>query len=236
MNKKKTPVLSRAASYLLAFVMVAGCAASTPPTLDTSSEAEATFDGLYPIKGGAADAAWARPGVDISKYTKIRLQGVGIEYRPGGESGRLYTNRTNADHFEVTEGQRARFEELMRETIREELARSERFTLVEENGPDVLLILGGLLDVVSFVPPDPAGRSNVYLSRVGEATLVLEIRDSITQATLVRAIDRRAAERSSGDFSHSNSATNRAEVRRMASFWARRLRTRLDELASQPQQ
>ena len=53
----------------------------------------------------------------------------------------------------------------------------------------VLLVMGGLLDVVSFVPPDPVGGwSEVYLSRVGEATLVLEIRDSITQTTLATAI------------------------------------------------
>lgn len=232
MNNENIPVLSRAASYFLALAFVAGCAASTP-TIDTSSEAEATFDGLYPIKGGTADGAWARPGADLSQYTKIRLQGVGVEYRPGGESRRLARSTTSASHFEVTEGQRAKFESVMREAFREELARSERFTLVEENGPDVLLILGGLLDVVSKVPPEHLGRSNVYLSKVGEATLVLEIRDSITQATLVRAIDRRAAESASG-VSHSNSATNRAEVRRLAQFWARRLRTRLDELASQP--
>jgi len=234
MNNENIPTLRRVASYFLVLAFVAGCAASTP-MLDTSSEAEATFDGLYPIKGGAADGAWARPGVDISQYSKIRLQGVGIEYRPGGESGRLYTSRTRAEHFEVTEEQRAIFESLMRETFREELGQSTHFTLVEENGPDVLLILGGLLDVVSFAPPDLAGRGNIYLSSVGEATLVLEIRDSITQATLVRAIDRRAASRTGRDFTQSNTVTNRVEARRLAQLWARRLRTRLDELAARAQ-
>lgn len=230
MNYERIPGLNRIASVLLVLAFVAGCAASTP-TLDTSDEAGATFDGLYPVKGGLADAAWARPGTDLTQYSKIRLEGVGVEYRPGGESGRTSRARTSASHYEVTEAQRERFETLMRETFREELARSEHFTLVEEDGPDVLLIMGGLLDVVSHVPPEPIGRANVYLSKVGEATLVLEIRDSITQATLVRAIDRRAAENASG-VSHSNSATNRAEVRRLASFWARRLRTQLDEIAT----
>lgn len=231
MSYKRIPGLNHISSLLLVLALVAGCSTSTP-TIDMSADTEATFDGLYPIKGGSADAAWARPGADLSHYTKIRLHSVGVEYRPGGETRRLSSARTSASHFEVTEAQRTRFEAVMREAFREELARSEHFTLVEEDGPDVLLIAGGLLDVVSHVPPEPVGRNNVYLSRVGEATLVLEIRDSITQATLVRAIDRRAAERSSGDFSHSNKATNRAEVRRLASFWARRLRTQLDEIAA----
>ena len=228
MNTKIAPL--RAVAWAAALFVAAGCTSS--PTLDTSAEAEQTFDGLYPVKGSKADQVWARPGFDLSQYSKIRLQGVGIEYRPGGESGRTYSARTSAEHYEVTERQRAAFEEVMREAFRDELGRSKHFTLVDENGPDVLLIMGGLLDVVSFVPPEPAGRGNIYLSRVGEATLVLEIRDSITQATLARAIDRRAAETIGGQFRESNRVINRAEVRRLAKFWAGRLRDRLDELAS----
>lgn len=64
------------------------------------------------------------------------------------------------------------------------------FTLVKELGPDVLLIRAGLLDIVSFVPPERIGRSEIYLTEIGQVTLVLELRDSITNAILLRAIDR----------------------------------------------
>jgi len=215
------------AGSLLSILVLAGCAGSTP-TIDTSAEAEVTFDGLHEVKGGTADLVWARPGSDISQYSKIMLQGVGVEYRPGGEEGRTYHARAQGGPFEVTAEQREEFEKEMKEAFREELARSEHFELVDQAGPDVLLIIGGLLDVVSYVPPEPIGRSEIFLSQVGEATLVLEIRDSITQTALVRAIDRRAAE-SSGEFNRSNRVTNRAEVRRLAKSWARLLRTRLDE-------
>lgn len=216
--------------YLLVALLMAGCATSTP-TVDTSAGAEMTFDGLYPIKGGSADAAWARADVDLTQYSKLMLEGVGVEYRPGGESGRMYSARSSADHFEVTEKQKADFEALMAEVFREELGKSSHFTLVDEPGPDVLLIRGSLLDVVSYVPPDTmSGRDRIYLSRVGEATLVLELRDSITEAILARAIDRRAAE-SQYQVRESNRVTNRSEVRRLAGTWARMLRTRLDEFA-----
>ena len=59
-----------------------GCASSTP-VIDTGPDAEITFDGLHEVKGGSADQAWARPDLDLSQYTKIKLQGAGIEYRPG---------------------------------------------------------------------------------------------------------------------------------------------------------
>ena len=205
---------------------VAGCAGSNP-TIDTSVEAEMTFDGLYPVKGGTADAAWARPGADISQYSKIMLQGVGIEYRPGGESGRLYHARSRADHFEISEKQKEKLNEILHEAFSDELRKSDHFEIVDAPGPDVLLVRGGLLDVVSFVPPEPIGRTEIYLSSVGEATLVLEIRDSQSEAIIARAVDRRAAEDTLG-FSESNRINNIAEIRRLAKTWARLLRERLD--------
>ncbi len=211
---------------LLAAVLglLAGCAGSGP-TLDTS--AEMTFDGLYPVKGGTADEAWARPGVDLSAYSKIMFHGVGVEYRPGGETGRLYSARRGGDYFEIPEKQKRRLENMLREEFRKELSKSEHFTVVDKPGPDVLMIRGGLLDVVSFVPPDPIGTADIYLSKVGEATLVLEIRDSTSEAVFARAIDRRAAEDMRG-FMESNRVANMREVQRLVSFWAKKLRERLD--------
>ena len=213
----------------LAAITMAGCAAP-PPTVDTSAEAEMTFDGLFPVKDSRADQAWARPDVDLTQYSKVMLQSIGIEYRPGGESGRTLSSRSSGGPYEVTEEQKDRFEALMRETFLDELGKSEHFTIVTKPGPDVLLVRGGLLDVVSYVPPDPVGvRSDVYLSRVGEATIVIELRDSITEAILARAVDRRAAEQMTGAWQASNRVTNATEVRRMARTWARLLRERLDD-------
>lgn len=103
--------------------------------------------------------------------------------------------------------------------------------LVNEPGPEVLLIRGALLDVISYIPPEPVGgRVNVYLSQVGEATLVLELRDSITEAIMARAVDRRAAEGMTR-LTESNRVSNVTEVKRLARHWGRLLQTRLDELA-----
>jgi len=213
---------------------LAGCAASTP-TIDTSPEAEVTFDGLREVKGGSADHAWARPGTDISQYSKIMLQTAGIEYRPGGESGRSLSARSRGGPYEVTEQQKQRFRALVNKEFLEELSKSERFTIVDEAGPDVLLIRGALLDVVSWVPPEPIGRGEVFISQIGEATLVLELRDSITETTLARVVDRRAADaaaRGGLSLSMSSPVTNQADVARVIRHWARLLRERLDEFAA----
>ena len=230
MSNKDIRVRYRLTALPIATLLVFGCGISTP-TIDTSPEAEVTFDGLHEIKASTADKAWARPDVDLSKYSKIRLQGAGIEYRPGGESGRTWMARSRGGPYEVTEKQKEGLRQIVAEAFLDELGRSEKYTLVNESGPDVLVVRGALLDVVSYVPPEPvAGRSTVYLSSVGEATLVIEIRDSITDAILGQAVDRRAAEQMGGNMvMDSNRVTNTSEVRRLAKRWASLLRTRLDE-------
>jgi hypothetical protein len=221
---------------LLPFVAAFAVAcSSTPPSIDTSDAAEVSFDGLHSVLNPkVVDAAWALPGADLTGYTKIKLEGAGIEYRPGGESGRTAVSRSRGGPYEVTDVQKERFAAVVNEVFRNELAQSEKFELVEESGPDVLLVRGALLDVISYVPPETTGRVDVYLSSVGEATLILEVRDSITNAIYIRAVDRRAASDITGSVSSmpSSRATNKSDVRRMVKRWGRGLREMLETVLS----
>ena len=192
--KKLIPV----AMLTLGISLTSGCS-TTAPMIDTSPDAEVTFDGLTKVEGSSADEAWARADLDLSMYSRIILQGAGIEYRPDGESRRTSMVRSSAKHFEVTDSQKERLGSVVAEAFLKELGQSQKYTIVSEPGPDVLLVRGALLDVVSYVPPETVGRSEIYLRSVGEATLVLELRDSTTDAILARVVDRRAAEDVSGN-------------------------------------
>ncbi|MFT7265703.1 MAG: hypothetical protein ACI9A2_003791 [Halioglobus sp.] len=208
---------------------ISGCATPTP-TLDTSPNAEITFDGLHEVKDSAAGKAWVMPGLDLSGYTKIMVEGAGIHYRPGGETRRNSMARSNDGPFEVDDKQKTRFKQLVGETLLDELGKSERFTLVNEPGQDVLLIRAALLDVVSYVPPEPIGRNEIYLTEIGEVTLVLELHDSMTDAILVRAIDRdRIGD--NGRMQNSNRVMNTSEVKRLIRKWTSTLRKRLDSFS-----
>ncbi len=231
MNKTLVGRLRRLAILPLAAILGMGCT-TTPPSIDTSEGAQATFDGLYPVLNSRADAAWAVPGMDLSGYSKILLRGEGIEYRPGGESGRSTMARSSGGPYEVTEAQKERLLATVSEAFRKELGKSTRYTLVDEPGPDVLLIRGTLLDVVSYVPPDVVGRNEVFLSSVGEATLVLEVRDSITNAIFARAVDRDAAADMGGTLQRSNRTMNAAEVRQLVQRWAKSLLAALEGFPS----
>ena len=226
--------LSAAAVVLVVFS--AGCTSS--PSFEETGEYEETFDGLSPVRGTIMDRVWARRDIDLTGYSKIMLQPIGVEFRdsPGPYSGRAgaaqRARRSDQTEFALDEQTRMLFVEEISSAFRQELELSEVFTIVNEPGPDVLLIRVGLLDVVSRVPPETAGRSRIFIDRVGEATLVLEIHASESQAIFVRAVDRRAAERR-GTMVESNRVTNRAEVRRLGRRWGGILRDGLDTLMTQ---
>jgi hypothetical protein len=199
---------------------------------DAESVTELTYEGLKLIEDGPTSRVWERPGIDLSDFKRVHLLGAGVQFRPGGETGSSREARRRGGPFEVTEAQKARFIEIMGEAFEAELAQSELFELTEDVGPDVLLIEGALLDVVSWTPPNPTGNQNqgIQLVAVGEATLVLEARDSITNTVFARAVDRRAARRPGGRMFESNRVNNENQLRRLASSWASLLRTRLEEM------
>lgn len=226
----KTRYLSAIAVLAIA---TAGC--SPTPTLQSGPDAEMTHDGLTRIDGTIMDAAWARGDVDLSGINKVRFQGLGVEYRnnSGPYSGRGGTGttraRSNTTEFQLDADTRALFEEEIRGAFLEEFQTSTVFTVVEEPGADVIDIHIGLLDVVSRVPPETVGRSRVFIDSVGEATLVLELRDSISNTVLARAVDRRAAS-SGGTMIESSPPRNRSEVRRLGRRWGGILRDGLEKL------
>lgn len=223
-------------SLLMAIATLSVACTTAPPTIQTGPDAEVSFDGLHKVDNSRADIAWARPDFDISSYTKIMLVAGGIEYTPAKNRGRTEAERSRGGPYFIDEDTRVRFEAEVTRTFLEEMQKIENFEIVDEPGPDVLMVRGGLLNVESYVPVDQfsstAGRSNMFIRQVGEATLVLELRDSETNAILARSIDRRAAGPLGGTFMESNSVTNLAEVRRLIRFWATRLRDALDGFVS----
>lgn len=224
-------------SFFLTVALLAGC--TSTPEFQTGPDAEVTHDGLTRLDRTVLDTVWARTDIDLTSYSKIMFEGVGIEFRPvdgpySGRAGMGQGSRATSSRsvFQLDEATK----ELVREEISgafvEEMAASDVYEVVEEPGPDVLLLRAGLLDVISRVPPETIGRSSVWLDSVGEATLVMELRDATSNAILVRAVDRRAAERPAGSTIQSSTVSNRADVRRLGRRWASIIRGGVETLMS----
>jgi hypothetical protein len=215
-------------SIVLALLVVA-CAKA--PTIQQGPDAEVTFDGLVRIDNSVFSNAWIDPDVDLTKYHKVMPGGADFEYRAVKKSNSsTMARRANESEFWISDANREKVREIVTVAFREELLLSKNFEFANTRGPDTLIIVGALHDIVSRVPPDIVGRGEVFLASVGEATLILEARDSLSGETIYRAVDRRSAEQAGGYLTMSNSVRTTTEVRRMAKRWASRLRVGLDSI------
>ena len=212
----------------MSVMAIAGCS-SAPPTIQQGPNAEVTYDGLHAIDNSVFKLAWADPDIDFSKYDQIIAGGAFLEFRAVRKISSTQAMSTSGE-FYIDEESRERLREEVSTIFREEMAKSTRFTMVEEPGPNVLVISGGLQDIVSNVPPEPVGRANIYISSVGEITLILEAVDSMSGEVIFRAAERRIAERGSGQAMLSNTVSNWAEIQRLLRRWARTLREGLDSI------
>ncbi len=217
---------------LLLFLLAGSLAAceATIPTYQTGAFAEMSADGLAKVNNARVSAAWIRPGIDLSSYDKIMLISAGIQYRSVREVNRL--NLSRASEFPLDQRQRELIEASVREVFNEEMAKIQRFEIVGEAGPDTLALTGMFVDVTSFVPPTNLGRVDYYLSQLGEATLILELSDSMSGQVLARATDRRVIE--PAFVTESSPVSNRFELRRELDRWADDIREGLESLVETP--
>ena len=227
-----TSAIRRPTAVLLALVIAmalnSGCATTSSSSASTG---EPTHDGLMPLSGTRAQRVWVRPGFDLAGYTKIMLIGAGIQYRPVKELTGTRTFHGSRTEFPMTEQAKQDLERLITDEFDKALAKLTRFEEVKEPGPDVLMVRGAFLDVVSRVPPEGPGRTDYYLDSVGQATFMVEMIDSQSGSVMIRAVDTRAAQ-TRGYTPQSNRVTNTAEARRLFARWANMLVEALNEVTS----
>jgi hypothetical protein len=206
-----------------------GCAPR--PVIDYAGEAR---DGLVPVRDSGMQEAWIRPDVNLSRYRKVMLAPVEVQFRtlPPGAGKSL--NPSGDREFPISPDDQARLVTVVTEVFREELGESRTLALTDQPGPEVLIIRAQLLDIISRVPPEKPS-TQTFVDEIGEATLVLELSDAESGATLVRATDRRAADGGHGgsvedELVRGNSVVAWSEVRRATRRWAAAVTRRIDQL------
>ena len=225
-NQAEGKILMKNLLFVTLVVSITAC--TTTPTIQQGPDAELSFDGLVAIDNSVFQRAWIDPDIDLSVYDKIMPGGAEFEFRAVRGTAGTSSRASSRNEFPISDEGQQRLIDTVSEIFKEELSNSQYFTITDTPGDDVLVVKGALLDIVSRVPPERVGRSDVFLSSVGEATLVLELRDSVSGETIYRAADRRAAEAAGGRGIRANTVTTWNEVRRLARRWATRLRDGLD--------
>jgi hypothetical protein len=143
-------------------------------------------------------------------------------------------SRGGSGPYQVSEEDQAKFQEVVGDAFMTELSRSKQFAIVDEVGPDTLLVRAQVLDIVSTVPGPIAGTVDSFISSLGEATLVFELIDAetgVVQATVGERRQILPPGRATGGVGGApmNSATIWNDVKNWSTTTARDLRVALDK-------
>jgi len=208
------------------------CAAlfSVPALAKKQQLPEVDEDGLHLLKDTKVAVAYAKPDASLEPYAKVKLSDCFVQFKQNWQYNynmqQIGLSGTVTD--KDAEAIKKRLAEEFR-TIFTDVLTSEGFELVDEAGPDVLLLRPALLNV-DVTAPDirPAPRSRTYIRSAGEMTLYMELYDSATDTLLARFADPQAdPERLS---KVATRTTNQAAATRILRSWAELLAKHLGEV------
>ena len=196
-----------------------------------AEEAPASWDGLVEVKPKKMDMVYLLPGADFRPYTKVMVDPTEVAFRKDwlkemNRAGTSLSQRvTEEDAAKILEAARSNFDDIFQEAFT-----GAGYAVVATPGPDVLRVSTGVLNLYLNAPDTmSAGRSRSFTANAGEATLVIEVRDSTTGALLGRVVDQRET-RDSGGMQMANSVTNLSDFRVLFKQWAATAAKGLDEL------
>ena len=214
-------------AVLCAFFIALQAAAQQDPMTAVDGQAD-----LEPVKKAKFRNTYVNTDADFSQYSKLFLGDAFFDYRDEGtaHSTRSTMTRSSKSVFGISDSERQKFEQVVDEAFIKELGKAKNFSIVDDLDENTMIMRGAVVDIISRVPPEFVGRSEVYLASVGEATLVMEFLDGKTGEVLARIAERRTIGRGQIDMMSmpANSVTVWADVRRWAASSAKRLRSELD--------
>jgi hypothetical protein len=199
---------------LLGLCIVAFLAAGTAPS---QAAAPATSDGLVPVRSWNLDELYLRPNADLANYRKVVIDPVQVAFRSDWNKDFV---DPHASIRRLTQDDVRRIADETASTLQSAVAeafKARGYEVAAAPGPGVLRLSPSVTDLYVNAAENLAtgGTTKSFTKDAGEATLVLEARDSVSGTLLGRVVDRRTAQETKG--------TQISDVRRTTtvsnSFW-----------------
>ena len=208
----KRSTAAMAVLAMLAFANPGGAPAKGPP---------ASWDGLVQVPSKQLALVYLQPGADFRGYSKVMIEPTEVAFHKDWRKDYNSTRRDLSGKVSESEVQRAVAKgiEAATDIFTQEWQKSG-YAIAAAPGPDVLIVRTGVLNISVTSPDRPSSvRSFGFANEAGRATLVVEVRDSLTGALLGRAVDQELA----GDNSVGwrTSVSNRSDFRDLVAQWAR---------------
>ena len=181
--------------------VLAVCAAALALlSLPSQAADAATSDGLVAVRSWNLDELYLRPNADVSSYRGVVIDPVQVSFRKDW-------NRDFVDPH-------ARLRRLSQDDVRKiaddtaigmqnalaDAFRAKGYTIATAPGPGVLRLSPTVTNVYVNAVEDlyTGGTTKSFTKDAGEATLLLDVRDSVSGTLLGRVVDRRTAQQTKG--------------------------------------
>ena len=220
----------RAGAFWTILALALTAAFCVPAVASKEKLPEVSKDGLHLIKGSKVAVAYAKPGASLAPYTKLKILDCFVDFKKDwqrdynlneiGLDGRV----TDKDAEAIKKGLAAEFNEVFTDVLTK-----SGHAIVDEVGPDVLLLRPALINV-DVVAPDISrvGMSRTFIRSAGSMTLYMEFYDSATSTLLARVADPQADDR--GFATQADRVTNKAAADHILRSWAELLAKHLSEV------
>lgn len=220
---KPQQISVRRHSRLLARLAVVAVAVGSANAADNADAAkalpESTFEGLQRVPNTKITALYLRKGADFASYDKVAIRDCHVAFRKDWQHDQNKSARVKVTDTDMTRIKTYLSEQFKKVFTDRLTANGE--TVTTAAGTGVLLLRPAIIDLDVSAPEraDPAPGGIYSAASAGQATLYLELYDSVTGQLLARAIDVEVAG-ARGYISVRNGATNRTDAEVMLKKWA----------------
>jgi hypothetical protein len=194
--------------FILAIASFGGVAFAAP----SPDPNPAARDGLVPVQTRNLDELYLRPRSDLASYRKVIIDPVQVAF---DKNWMRKMNDTRDTTLWVSEDDARRIAAEMASSLGSIVAdefKARGYEIVAAPGPGVLRLTPSAVDLFVNAPDArPPGNTKTFTRDAGQATLVLEARDSVTGTILGRAVDRRRAQETRNTLTRATGVSN--------SFW-----------------
>ncbi|MCF2515230.1 DUF3313 domain-containing protein [Sphingomonas sp. G124] len=179
-----------------------------------------SWDGLVQVKAKKLAAVYLLPNADFRAYSKVMLDPAQVAFEKNW--ARDYNSSTMTLGGRVTDSEvqkaiadaQAGLNKIFAETFAK-----QGYVVATAPGPDVARVTFGVIDLAVTAPDVGIGMGDTFAVDAGEATFVIEVRDSITNQLLGRGLDRRAAGDNGPGYLRT-SVSNRDDFEQLFETWA----------------
>ena len=210
----------------IAIGLGASSACTVPAPHYATDPAELAADGLRPVESSGFRKGWVRAGVSFDDYDAVWPLYRGLSYRHAPRSPRAALGNTD---YALPEDLEAVLLAALEEIFAEELTQSGGWRVANAQGSRAMAVVISLVDVVVHAPlTTPGGDDLVWIRRVADVTVVIELFDSQSGSVLARFAERQSVLPVSRRPIRATPGPTKYEMRRIFRAWAQALRGVID--------